>query len=276
MDFIIKSTKKHVKFSFSSLKSYILRSCMEKQVLKIGQISDTHIGDGASLVQDIDVCKNFLMAYNSPTMKDLDLLVISGDLADNATPGAYSYIADIIKDCKVPVCIIPGNHDNLEIMGKYFDLNGKIHNGKCYYRYDIDGRSIFFLDSADGTVSNEQLSWLEQETSKIDDEVLLFLHHPPCLCGHKFMDLRYSMKNIVEVQATLSKIKNLKHIFVGHYHSEMTVQLEDKTVYVTPSTQMQINPNISVFSLSSAAPAWRVIEWGENFMETRVYFSNTP
>ena len=245
---------------------------MEKKVLKIGQISDAHIGEDNTPVQEIDVRKNFLTAYNSESMKNLDLLVLSGDLADNATPNAYAFIADVVKDSKVPVCIIPGNHDKLEVMEKYFDLKGMVHNGKCYYRYDIDGRSIFFLDSASGTVSGEQLSWLERETAKVDDEVLLFLHHPPCFCGHKFMDLRYSLTNIDEVQATLSRIKNLKHIFVGHYHSEMTVQLEDKTVYVTPSTQMQINPNISVFCLSSAAPSWRVIEWGENFMETKVYF----
>ena len=61
-----------------------------------------------------------------------------------------------------------------------------------------------------------------------------------------------------------------------HYHSEMVENFGDKTVYVTPSTQMQIDPNISVFCLSSAAPGWRVIEWGENFLETKVYFSNTP
>ena len=249
---------------------------MEKKVLKIGQISDTHIGKDVSLVQDIDVRKNFLTAYTSESMKNLDLLVISGDLADETDPGAYSYIANILKDSKVPVCVIPGNHDDIKLMEKFFDLKGKVHNGKCFYRYDIDGRSIFFLDSADGTVSSEQLAWLEEEAAKVDGEVLLFLHHPPCHCNHKFMDLRYAMRNIEEVQATLLKIKNLKHIFVGHYHNEMIEKVGDKTVYVTPSTQMQIDPNISVFCLSSAAPGWRVIEWGENFLETKVYFSNTP
>lgn len=249
---------------------------MQNKVLKIGQISDAHIGMDSSPVQEIDVRKNFLAAYNSDSMKNLDLLVLSGDLADSADPGAYSFIADILKDCKVPVCIIPGNHDNLEVMEKFFDLKGKVHNGKCYYRYDIEGHSIFFLDSACGTVSSEQLAWLEEETAKIDGEVLLFLHHPPCYCNHKFMDLRYSLQNMEEVQNSLAKIKNLKYIFVGHYHSEMTVELGDKTVYVTPSTQMQIDPNISVFCLSSAAPRWRVIEWGEKFLETKVYFSNTP
>ncbi len=250
---------------------------MGKKVLKIGQITDLHIGEDESLVQGIDVRSNFLAAYNSESMKDLDLLVLSGDLAnENAEPGAYSYISEILKDSKVPVCVIPGNHDNVEVMEKFFDLKGKVHDGKCYYRFEMNGRSVFFLDSANGTVSSEQLSWLEKEAAKVDGEVLLFVHHPPCHCDHKFMDLRYSMKNIDEVQATLSKIKNLKHIFVGHYHFESTVEIENQTVHVTPSTQMQIDPNKSVFCLSSAAPGWRVIQWGENFLETKVYFSQTP
>ena len=96
---------------------------MEKKVLKIGQISDIHIGEDASLVQGIDVRKNFLAAYSSESMKDLDLLVLSGDLAnENAEPGAYSYISGVIKDCEVPVCIIPGNHDDLSVMEKFFDF----------------------------------------------------------------------------------------------------------------------------------------------------------
>ena len=250
---------------------------MGKKVLKIGQISDLHIGEDESLVQGIDVRKNFLEAYNSESMKDLDLLVLSGDLAnENAEPGAYSYIANLLKDSKVPYCVISGNHDNVEVMGKFFDLSGKVHDGECYYRYDIDGRSIFFLDSTNGTVSGKQLAWLESEASKIEDEILLFVHHPPCYCGHKFMDMKYSMKNIGEVQATLSRIKNLKRIFVGHYHFETKIGIGNQVVYVTPSTQMQIDPNQSVFCLSSAAPGWRVIEWGENFLETKVYFSHTP
>lgn len=250
---------------------------MEKKVLKIGQISDPHIGENECLVQGIDVRKNFLAAYNSESMRDLDLLVLSGDLAnEDAEPGAYSFIANLLKESKVPVCVIPGNHDDVEVMGKFFDLEGRVCDGKCYYRYDIGGRSIFFLDSADGTVSDKQLSWLESEAAKVEGEIILFLHHPPCYCGHKFMDMKYSMKNIHEVQAALARIKNLKNIFTGHYHFEKQVEIGNQIVYVTPSTQMQIDPNQSVFCLSSAAPGWRVIEWGENFLESKVYFSRTP
>ena len=246
---------------------------MALNILKIGQISDIHIGEDESLVQGIDVRANFQKALNSKSMQDLDLLVLSGDLAnEDAEPGAYKYIAQVLEDYAKPWCIIPGNHDRIEVMEKYFDLKGKVHNGKCFYRYDLQGKSIFFLDSACGDVSEEQLVWLKSETAKVKDEVLLFMHHPPCFCGHRFMDLRYHLRNMVEVREVLAGIKNLTHIYVGHYHSQFEVNMGRQVVHVAPSSQMQIDPNKPYFNLQSAAPGWQLIKWGDNFVETEVYF----
>ncbi len=246
---------------------------MSSKILKIGQISDIHIGEDESLVQGIDVRANFHKALHSKSMQDLDLLVLSGDLAnEDAEPGAYRHVAQVLEEYEKPCCIIPGNHDRIEVMEKFFDLDGLVHGGRCYYRYDIEGRSIFFLDSACGDVSPEQLEWLRSETAKVDDEVILFMHHPPCFCGHRFMDLRYHLRNMVEVQETLAGIQNLTHIYVGHYHAQFEVNMGRQVVHVAPSTQMQIDPNKPYFNLQSAAPGWHVIRWGENFVETEVYF----
>ena len=244
---------------------------MASRVYKIGQLSDIHIGDSEELVQGIDVRANFNKALESSSMRDIDLLILSGDLAnENAERGAYQYIAERIKDYRVPVCIIPGNHDLVEVMKDFYDL--EIHNGKCYYSIDFFGRKIFFLDSACGEVSRDQLDWLEREVPKVDGEVLLFMHHPPCFCNHRFMDLRYHLRNMVDVQEVLSKFPNLTHIFCGHYHSDFEVKMGRQIVHVAPSTQMQINRNTPYFSLESSAPAWQIINWGEDFVETEVHF----
>lgn len=247
---------------------------MSLKVIKIGQISDLHIGEDANLVQGIDVRANFMAALKSKSMEGIDLLVLSGDLAnEDGETGAYKYVSEVLKDLTVPVCVIPGNHDRLDVMKDYFGLEGKVRGGKCYYRFDIKGRTILLMDSACGTVSREQLDWVKSEASKVDDEVLLFMHHPPCLCNHRFMDLKYPLKNIDEVQETLSSIKNLKHIFTGHYHSDFHLKVGEQEVHVAPSTQMQIDPQAPIFNLKSSAPGWQVIEWGENFVETSVYFA---
>ena len=245
---------------------------MSSKILKIGQISDIHIGNGDELVQGIDVCANFRKALYSKSMQNLDLLVLSGDLSENSEPGAYEYVASLLKDYKTPYCIIPGNHDDLNVMRKYFDLESVIHGDRCFYRYDLQGRTIFFLDSACGNVSPEQLTWLKTEAAKIKDEVILFMHHPPCFCGHRFMDLRYHLENMVEVQQVLAGIKNLTHIYVGHYHYQFEVNMGRQVVHVAPATQFQIDPSLPYFNLKSADPGWQLIEWGEKNVETTVYF----
>lgn len=246
---------------------------MNSTFLKIGQISDLHIGDDDSLVQGIDVRANFMDALHSESMKDLDLLVLSGDLAnENAEPGAYKYVAEVVKSLPIPCCVIPGNHDRIEVMEKYFDLKGKVHNGRCYYRYDIAGKAIFFLDSAVGDISRDQLDWLKSEAAKVKDEVIVFMHHPPCFCNHRFMDLRFFMRNMLEVQEVLAGIPNLTHIFTGHYHDHFEVSLGRQRVHVSPASQMQIDPSTPYFSLKSSNPGWQVIKWGKDFVESEVYF----
>jgi Icc protein len=245
---------------------------MTCKTLKIGQISDIHIGEDENLVQGIDVRSNFLKALHSKSMKDIDLLVLSGDLAnEDGEPGAYRFILEQVKDLSVPFLVIPGNHDRLETMAEFFDLGDKIHNGKCYYKYDICGRTLFFLDSACGVISGDQLEWLKVEAAKESGEVFLFVHHPPCLCGHRFMDSRYSLKNKEEFQSVLAEIPNLTHIFCGHYHSHFELDMGRHKVHVAPSTQMQIDSHAPNFILKSSAPEWMVIEIGENFVETAVY-----
>jgi len=243
---------------------------MSSKVLKIGQITDIHVGEDESLVQGIDVRSNYLKALNSESMQGLDLLVLSGDLAnEQAEPGAYRFVAESLKSVKCPVCIIPGNHDEIGVMSKYFDL--PITNGKCYYSYELEGRTIFFLDSACGDVSRDQLDWLEREVPKAKGEVILFMHHPPIFCNHKFMDLRYSLRNMVEVQQVLSQFKNLHHVYCGHYHSEYLGKFAHITVHVAPPTQMQIDPALPFFSMKSTKPGWLLIRWGDS-VESEVYY----
>jgi Icc protein len=245
---------------------------MNGKLLKIGQISDIHIGEDENLVQGIDVRANFRKALCSKSMEDIDILVLSGDLAnEDGEPGAYQFVSEQVKDLKVPVLVIPGNHDRLEVMAKYFDLEGRIHGEKCYFKYELGGHTFFFLDSACGTVSVEQLEWLKSEAAKVEGEVFLFMHHPPCFCGHRFMDSKYSLKNKEEVQAAFASIPNLTHIFCGHYHSHFELEMGRQKVHVAPSTQMQIDSYAPNFILKSSAPEWMTIEIGENFVETAVY-----
>ena len=43
-------------------------------------------------------------------------------------------------------------------------------------------------------------------------------------------------------------------------------------LYLTPSTQMQLNPEVSSFDILSTVPGWRYIEYKEGKIRTEVRY----
>jgi Icc protein len=86
------------------------------------------------------------------------------------------------------------------------------------------------------------------------------------------MDAFYSLHDMETVQRELTQIKNLHHIFTGHYHAAMHAMFNGINVYVTPSTHLQLDNHGSEFKISSLQPAWRLIEWGTGSLKTSVHF----
>lgn len=239
--------------------------------IKIGQISDLHIGKCDDFVQGIDVCNNFRVALNAMKKEKIDLLVLSGDLSDNGYVESYEFINQEMSNYKGPWCFIAGNHDNIQKMNQVFNIESDLRNGEYYYKKEVLNHTIFFLDSSKNYISKEQLDWFEAEAKKVNENFLLFVHHPPCIAGHRFMDAKYALQNISEVQDVLNKFDELKYIFSGHYHSILQSEFGNKKVFICPSTQMLIDEYTPYFCLKSSKPSWQIIDWGFDFLETKVY-----
>ena len=87
------------------------------------------------------------------------------------------------------------------------------------------------------------------------------------------MDSLYPLKNWEEVKKEILEIPNLHAVFAGHYHSEMTLDLgKGKMLYLTPSIQMQLNPEVSSFDILGTVPGWRYIEYKEGKIRTEVRY----
>lgn len=241
--------------------------------IKIGQISDPHIGNNEDLVQGIDVRENFKIALKEMIKEKLDLLVLSGDLADNGEIGSYEFIAKEMKCYKRPWCFIAGNHDDLSKMDEIFAIASEFKDGEYYYKKEILNIPLLFLDSSSNRVSSKQLEWFEIEAQKIEKNFMLFMHHPPCKAGHRFMDAKYALENIEEVQRSFNKFDHLKFIFCGHYHSSLEAGFGNKKVFICPSSQMIIDEFTPYFCLKSSNPAWRIIECYSGQLETKVYLA---
>lgn len=246
---------------------------MESALIRIAQISDIHIGGTDLPVQDIDVRANFLKALRAIDENQVDLIVLSGDLAaEDGEEGAYAWVAEVMAPYKVPWVVMGGNHDRVDQMAKYFDIAQDLKNGLLYFQRTIKGRHLFFLDSSHNVVHSEQLQWLYKEVSAIPSEVLLFIHHPPALCSCLFMDTHHPLHNIEEVRATLRSLPNIHSIFVGHYHTDKLIVQDFKNIHLTPSTMMQIDTHSPGFRMEHVRPGWRTIEWSLDRLETEVHY----
>lgn len=246
---------------------------LENASFRVGQISDIHLVAGKSGKDGLDSVESFETVLSDARRQDLDLLVFSGDLTEDSSREEYELFFGMLKSYDKPWCAIPGNHDNSSDFSKFYPVSFEFSDGEIFYRRTVNGFPFFFLDSSTGIISKRQLEWLKSEAKKEEGEVFLFVHHPPCLCGHLFMDSRYALQNRKEVGETLDGIGNLHSIFVGHYHSGMTIDRgAGQTVYVTPSTQMQLDPESSEFRVLNRIPGWRLIEYSNGRLFTELRF----
>jgi Icc protein len=245
--------------------------------LMIAQISDTHIGatDLPNIHTGINVRQQFLAVLNTLAKKPLDLLVLSGDLAaEYGEIEAYQWLKQTLERLPFPYIVMAGNHDRVSTLSEVFEIPSEdITGGLLYFHRTLKGWHLLFLDSSSYFISQPQITWLRQQLTRIANEpVLLFVHHPPLLCGCRFLDESYSLKNINEVWPVLTQLSAIQAIFCGHYHTERSIIREGQQVYLTPSTMLQINPDTPDFQIAHTYPGWRIIHCQEKQVYTYVEF----
>ncbi len=244
---------------------------MKDTRIKIAHITDIHIGADNTLIRDIDVKGNFKKIVAKVPEDNPDLIVLGGDLA--AVYGeteAYEWAKSELDALGIPYLVMAGNHDIVENLNRVFKLEDKMNPGGLYYRYDLKNHPLFFLDTSSADISSKQLDWLLSETRTLEKDALLFTHHPPLISRCNFMDTNHALKNSDEVLVVLNKIQNINFIFCGHYHTEKTLVKDNKTIFITPSTMMQLSQTNFEYEVQSFNPGWRIIEWDGIQLETHV------
>lgn len=244
--------------------------------LIIAQVSDTHINRLAEPIRvtGVNPRDQFLAVLRILAARPLDLLVLSGDLALSAGEmEAYIWLKQALSTFPYPYVIMPGNHDDAATMVSVFALpDGDYQEGMLYFQRTVKGRRLIFLDTSSYQLPRVQLDWLRQQLAHEREPALLFIHHPPLLCGCCFMDTCYPLRNIDEVWPVLRELNPIRHIFCGHYHATRTVMRDGKYVHVTPSTMMQIDADTPHFAIAHTQPGWRIIEWHDSEVHTYVEF----
>jgi Icc protein len=241
--------------------------------MRIIQITDSHIGREGEDTHGVDVRANFLRILEYAISHQPDYLVFTGDLCfKSGDESIYQWVKNQLGDLNIPRFFLSGNHDDSHLLAHSLGISHFLKGKEVYYSQKWEDRDLLFLDSSSGWISEKQLNWVETQLEKASGDVLLFIHHPLLLANVPFMDGKYPLQNMRDLQDRLFRYPEPVHVFCGHYHVEKVIQKKNITQYITPSCFFQLHPFQEEFRIDHYRIGLRLIDWKEEVLDTTVRY----
>lgn len=242
---------------------------------RIIQITDLHIGGEEEYPFGVNLLANFLNTLAEVERMNPNLLVMTGDFCyKDPRRDVYEWIRPHVDALGIPYEIIGGNHDDVPMMTTGLlreDLSNE--QSEYYFADEFAGHHILYLDSASGTISSEQLSWIEQEVHRAaGQDLMIFIHHPPVLAGVPHLDRAHALQNRQDLLDILVNHTSAVQVFCGHYHVDRSVVWKNVMVHITPSLFMQIFPYAEDFAIDHYQIGYRVIDFAEDTIRHSVRY----
>jgi 3',5'-cyclic AMP phosphodiesterase CpdA len=214
--------------------------------LTFAHVTDVHISEtadswGAMGLEAPRILRECFARLNM--MDDLDFVLITGDVVDQARPAELALFLDALATLEKPWHFVPGNHDGFlyesnraamlpaEIVSaidpRLAGLNPDA-NLAYWSRTAARGVQLIGLDSRiatdwGGTISANQLDWLSSAlNAHTDSLVILAVHHPLRKLGmhneREWWD-KFITANGAIVERLLDQHPNVKMVISGHHHA---------------------------------------------------------
>ncbi len=247
--------------------------------IQLVQITDTHLyGTATGTLLKMNTHNSFEQVLNivKDNEESIDLILATGDIAQDATPAAYKHFASNIEELNTPYRWIPGNHDSVAVMNDIADGSGA---GEKSVR--INNWLILMLDTSvegqvHGKLAPEELEFLQSRLSEAedDDEIahcLVCLHHNP-VRGNAGWMREIGLHNKGRFWQILGESSLVRCVVYGHVHQELDFIHDDIRCLCTPSTCIQFKPNVVNFALDQVNPGYRSLQLHEDgSIETQVF-----
>ncbi|MDX5629512.1 MULTISPECIES: 3',5'-cyclic-AMP phosphodiesterase [unclassified Brenneria] len=245
--------------------------------IRILQITDTHLfaGEHETLL-GVNTYHSYHAVLDAIQAQQhaFDLIVATGDLAQDHSLEAYRHFSRGIRQLSAPCVWLPGNHDFQPAM---FDTLAEEGIAPSKHVLVGDKWQIILLDSQvfgvpHGELSDYQLEWLERSLqSQPDRFTLLLLHHHPHPSGCTWLD-QHSLRNAHNLAAVLARYPLVNTVLCGHIHQELDLDWHGKRLLATPSTCVQFKPHCTNFAIDDVAPGWRYLDLlPDGGLETEVF-----
>lgn len=233
--------------------------------LKVIQLTDCHVSaDPDASYRGIDPRANFCALLPAVRGWGPDLVVLTGDLAEDGQPEAYAFLRGQLETLGAPVLTIPGNHDDAEAQAAAFAETAV----EAPFIRDAGDWRIILLNSAapgriDGLLSDATLLGLAAGLEEVDAHVLVALHHQPLPTGSPWID-RYALQEADAFWSVIDRHEQVRAVCWGHIHHEVVAKRGSVQLLGTPSTAANSLPGQERFTADPAGPACRWLKLSDD------------
>ncbi|MFE3836456.1 metallophosphoesterase [Pseudogemmobacter sonorensis] len=227
--------------------------------MNIAHISDLHLIEGTAPVGltrgDAVARARRLVADLNACRPALDLVVITGDNVNDARPGEYAILRDLLADLTVPFVILPGNHDDRALLRESFPDQGWADPALLFQERIQGPLRLLALDSLDpgrigGVLEGAQLDWIEDRLARpFAGLTMIALHHPPLPTRMGALD-----RNLLDegaaarLLAAIARLAGPVPVLCGHMHRPFAILHGNAVILAATSTAAQ-------FALEPQGPA---------------------
>lgn len=233
---------------------------------RIVQLTDLHLTaapNGRSWRADVWTNLRRALDHLRDAMGRIDLLVLTGDLANQRRPETYARLRDAVSPWSDRLQVLPGNHDDREMVRAAFPDRLLPGSATLNFVTQLGDFRLIGLDTlrprrVHGRLGETQLAWLAEELRTSEAPTLLFMHHPPIRVGTWWLD-KDLLRDHEQLRAVVDHSSAVA-LFCGHVHQESKGALGTSTVWTTPSTAYQFPPHSLLPGSERTPPAFRVID----------------
>ena len=244
--------------------------------LRIIQLSDCHVAaDRSALYRGLQAERNLVALLPAIRRWQPDLLLLTGDVSEDASAAAYGRVSALLDSVGAPVLALPGNHDDPAVMRGFFPRgpwDAPLFHG-------ARGWQLVLLDSTgpgriDGVLSRPHLQALKNGLQRSRSEhVLVALHHQPVPVGSPWID-RYALDEPEWLLGLLDRDARVRGIVFGHVHQAIGLERKGVLLLGAPSSVANSLPERDTFTLDVGGPACRWLRLSaEGCIETGILHS---
>lgn len=235
-------------------------------MLKIAQLSDLHLfAEPTQAAWDHNPQAQFEAVLDLALKQQPDALLLTGDLVHDESTEGYQQLQQRLHATGLATLAIPGNHDNPELIARYFGKPQLALPGLTLLGLDshINGSDCGFLGS-------DQIQHIDTAISNSQTPVLLAIHHPPIAVGSEWIDA-LGLADAEDFEQLLSKHQQtIVGVVCGHVHQVHKSQLHGIPLHSCPSTGRQFLPAAKSFATDTLKPGFCLHQWNGKNLKTTV------